>query len=124
MPPDADNCPNPNCREPIRYWQVQCRCGEFLGFPNYRAAAGHREESLKRSRAARDDAETPKVAPFLAKHEALAGRYRPAIAMPFAVSDDILRSGKYSNYGKRIESGEREPASAPNHAGRDIVGAK
>jgi hypothetical protein len=44
--------------------------------------------------------------------------------MPFAVCDDILRSGKYRNYDQRIESGEREPAGAVDHGDREIVGGR
>jgi hypothetical protein len=124
MPPDFSNCPNPDCGEPIKYWQVHCRCGHFLGYPNYRAAAAEREELMRRCEAARDDAETRRVAPLLAKLEALAEQSRPVIAMSFAACDNILRSDKYRNYDQRTDSGEREPASAQDHADRDMVGAK
>jgi hypothetical protein len=44
--------------------------------------------------------------------------------MDFAACDDILRSDKYRNYGQRVESHERQPAGAQNHADRGIVGER
>jgi hypothetical protein len=125
MPPHFSDCPNkPKCSAAAQYWQVHCRCGEFLGFPNYRAATAEREELVKRYEVARDDCETRRVAPSLAKLDALVERSRPVIAMSFATCDDILRSGKYRNYDLRTATGERDPASQQNHADRAMVGAK
>jgi hypothetical protein len=93
-------------------------------FPNHRAAAIERDELSKRYEAARNDPETRKVAPLLAKLESLAERSRPVIAMSFAACDDILRSDKYRNYDQRTGSGEREPANAQDHADRAMVGAR
>jgi hypothetical protein len=124
MPPHSSTCPNPDCGETIKYWQVHCRCGQFLGFPNYRAAAAEHEELMRRYDAARDDSEARRVAPLLAKLEALAEQSRPVIAMSFAACDDILRSDKYRNYDQRTDSREREPAGEQDHADRDMVGRK
>jgi hypothetical protein len=124
MPLHPSNCPNPECGKPIKYWEVHCRCGQLLGYPNYRAAAAEREDLMRRYEAARHDAEARRVAPLLAKVEALAEQSRPVIAMPFAVCDDILRSDKYRNYDQRMDSGEREPANAGDHADREMVGER
>lgn len=122
MPPHSSNCPD--CGEAVQYWQVHCRCGNFVGFPNYRAAAAERDELLKRYDAASRDADARRVAPLLAKLEAPAEQSRPVISMSFAACDDILRADKYRNYDQRIDSAEREPASAQDHADRDMVGAR
>jgi len=108
----------------VEYWQVYCRCGEFVGFPNYRAAAAENDELEERSRAAREDAATRGLTPLLDKLEALAEKSRPVIVMDFFVCDDILRSGKYRSYDKRVQSGERNPAHAPDHADRQMVAAR
>ena len=122
MPGHSENCPH--CGEVVEYWQVNCRCGEFVGFPNYRAATAEYDELEKRARAAHDDATTRGLATLLVKLEALATSSQPVIAMGFAACDDILRSGKYRNYDQRVESGERDPAKAPDHADRQMVGAR
>ena len=44
--------------------------------------------------------------------------------MPYAVADDLLRSGKYRNYHQRVESGERNPAAPDNASRREMVGAR
>ena len=125
MPPHSSDCPNKlECSAAAQYWQVHCRCGEFLGFPNYRAATAEREELVKRDKAARDDCESRGVAPSLTKVDALAEQSRPVIAMSFATCDDILRSNKYRNYDLRTATGERNPANPQNHADRAMVGAK
>jgi hypothetical protein len=120
----VSRCRDPRCGEAIKYWQVNCRCGEFLGFPNYRAAAAEHDELLTRYKAARKDAQARQVALLLAKLEALAEESRPVIAMSFAACDDILRSDKYRNYDQRNKSGEREPAGAQDHADRQMVDAR
>jgi hypothetical protein len=119
MPGHSKNCPN--CGDAVEYWQVNCRCGDFVGFPNYRAAAADYDELEKRERAARADATTRGLLPLLAKLEGLAEGSRPVIVMDFVVCDDILRSGKYRNYDKRVESGERNPAKATDHAERQMA---
>jgi hypothetical protein len=43
--------------------------------------------------------------------------------MAFTACDDLLRPGKYRNYDQRVESGERDPAIASDHADREKVGA-
>ncbi len=122
MPAHPSNCPD--CGEAIEYWRVQCRCGHFVGFPNYRDVAAERAELTKRHTAAQDDCKTRGVAHLLTKLEALAELSRPVIAMSFSACDDILRPGKYRNYHQRIDSGERDPSSAEDHADRDMVGAR
>jgi hypothetical protein len=118
-------CPNPECGEVVEYWQVHCRCGHFLDFPNFRAATAERDALVKRCDAARDDSQMRRVGPaLLAKLESLAEQSRPVIAMSFAACDDILRSDKYRNYDQRTSSGERFPASAQDHADRAMVGAR
>jgi hypothetical protein len=114
----------PDCQDPIEYWQVYCRCGHFLGFPNYRAAAAEHDELVRRSNAAHATSTRRGTAPLLGKVEALAEQSLPVIAMPFAACDDILRPGKYRNYDQRISSGERTPAGAQDHADREMVGAR
>ena len=117
-------CPDPECGETVEYWNVHCRCGQFLGFPNQRAAAAERVELEKLYDASRLDAEARKVALLLGKLEELAERCLPVIAMSFEACDDILRPGKYRNYHQRVDSGERDPASAQNHSDREMVGAR
>ena len=114
----------PECKEAIEYWRVHCRCGHFLGYPNYREAAAERSELKKRYVVARDDCTSRGVGSLLDKLKNLARMSRPVIAMPFAACDNILRPGKYRNYYQRIESGERDPASRIHHSDRDIVGAR
>ena len=121
---DADIRDCPACDEPIRESDVYCRCGHFLGFPNYRAAASERDELTRRYDVATADASRRGVASLLGKLEALVEGSRPVIAMPFQVCDDLLRYGKYRNYHQRIASGEREPAEGINHADREMVGAR
>jgi hypothetical protein len=123
MLPNPANCPEPDCNEPIKYWQVHCRCGHFLGYPNYREALAERDELMRRYVAARDDAEQRGAGLLLDKLEVLAEQSRPVIAIAFSACDDILRPGKYRNYDQRVESGEREPAVASDHADREKVGA-
>lgn len=123
MPPHFSDCPN-KCSEAAQYWQVHCRCGDFLGFPDYRAATAEREELVKRYEAARDASKKRGLSSSLAKLDALVEQSRPVIAMSFAACDDMLRSDKYRNYESRTASGERDPASAENHADRAMVGAK
>jgi hypothetical protein len=60
----------------------------------------------------------------LAKLEILAEKSQPVIVMSFGACDNILRSDKYRNYDKRVESGERNPAEARDHADRQIVAAR
>ncbi len=122
MPGHPENCPH--CGEVVEHWQVHCRCEEFIGFPNYRAAAAEYDELEKRALAARADATTRGLIPLLAKLEALAEKCRPVIVMDFSVCDDILRSDKYRNYDQRVESGERDPAKATDHADRQMAGAR
>lgn len=112
------------CGEPFDYWEVNCRCGKFLGFPNHRAAEAQRDELVKRYDFARNDTNQRNIGHLLAKIEALAEQSRPVIAMSFAACDDILRSGKYRNYHQRIQSGERVPATAQDHADRGMVGGR
>jgi hypothetical protein len=69
-----------------------------------------------------NDAARRSITPLLAKLEAIAKRSQPVINMDFAACDDILRSGKYRNYHQRIDSGERAPAKAQDHADRVKVG--
>lgn len=116
-------CINPDCREPVGYWEVNCRwCNQPLGFPNRRAAESERDELAKRYALARNDATQRNIEPLLNKLEILAEQSRPVINMPFAVGGNILRSDKYRNYYQRIDSGERAPATARNHADRVKVG--
>ena len=122
MPANSNYCPD--CAQTIEYWRVHCRCGHFVGFPNYREVAAERAELTKRHTAAQDDCKKRGVADLLTKLEALAEQSRPVIAMPFATSDDILRADKYRNYHQRIQSGERDPSSAEDHADREMVGAR
>jgi hypothetical protein len=122
MPTHPIKCPD--CGDSAGYWQVQCRCGHFLGFPNRREADGERAELEKRHSAALTDSQRRGLEPLLAKLEALADQSWPVIAMSFAACDDIMRSGKYRNYDQRIASGERDPASAQDHSDRKMVGAR
>jgi hypothetical protein len=114
----------PDCQKPVDYWRVQCRCGYFIGFPNWRAAYEERSQLGSRYTDATQDAANRNFSPLLTKLEALAGDARPVIAMPFAACDDILRSGKYRNYDQRVSSGERAPAASVNHSDREMVGEK
>lgn len=113
-----------DCGDDVDYWRVHCRCGQFVGFPNYRIAVSEHEELARRYEAARADAKARGIEPLLAQLEALAGQALPVIGMSFAACDDILRPGKYRNYHQRVESGERDPASMQDHADRDMVGAR
>jgi hypothetical protein len=61
---------------------------------------------------------------MLIELERLAEQSLPVINMSFAACDDMLRSGKYRNYDQRVESAEREPATAVNHADRAGVGER
>jgi hypothetical protein len=61
---------------------------------------------------------------MMAELEQLAGRSLPVINMPFAVCDDMLRSGKYRNYDQRVDNGDREPAGAVDHGDRELVGQR
>jgi len=79
---------------------------------------------MKRATAARDGARSRGLAPLLAKLEAIAEQSRPVTAMDFGVCDDILRSKKYGNYDRRVESGEREPAKELDHSDRQTVGGR
>ncbi len=125
MSMDFEDCPNkPRCLADAQYWIVHCRCGEFLGFPNYRAATKERDELVRRYEAARDDCERRGLAPVLAKFDALVERSRPVIVMSFLACDDILRAGKYRNYDFRVVTRERDPASEENHTERAMVGEK
>lgn len=117
-------CPDPDCGREVDYWRVHCICGQFVGFPNYRVVAAERAELAERYDAAQEDCEKRGVMHLLIKIEELCNKSQPVIAMPFAASDDILRDGKYRNYSQRIESGERDPAGAEDHADREIVGAR
>jgi len=122
MPAHSSNCPD--CGQVVEYWRVQCRCGHFVGFPNYRDVAAERAELTKRHTAAQDDCKKRRVASLLTKLEDLAEQSRPVIAMSFSACDDILRPGKYRNYHQRIDSGERDPSGAADHADREMVGAR
>jgi hypothetical protein len=113
------NCPDPDCNNPIKYWQVH----QFLGFPNYREACAERDELMRRYGAARDAALQRGAGLLLDRLEALAEQARPVIAMTFSACDDILRPGKYRTYDQRVESGERDPAMASDHADREKVDA-
>lgn len=120
MPAPSITCPD--CGRPVGYWEVHCRCGHFLGFPNQREALAERDVLGRRYDLARDDATRRGVAHLLGKLEALVAQSLPVICMPFATCDDILRAGKYRNYHERVESGERNPAGAQDHADRSMVG--
>jgi hypothetical protein len=116
------NCPD--CKKPVDYWRVHCRCGYFLGFPNRRQAEAERTELMTRYEAAHADAAARRVSTLLAGLERLADQSLPVINMSFAACDDIVRPGKYRNYDQRVESGERDPASALDHGDREIVGGR
>ena len=122
MPTHSSNCPD--CGQVVEYWRVQCRCGYFVGFPNYRDVAAERAELTTRHTAAQDDCKKRGVAPLLTKLEDLAEQSRPVIAMFFSACDEILRADKYRNYHQRIDSGERDPSGAEDHADREMVGAR
>jgi len=78
---------------------------------------------MRRYVAARNDAQQRGVGLLLDKLEVLTEQARPVIAMAFSACDDILRPGRYRNYDQRVESGERDPAIASDHADREKVGA-
>jgi hypothetical protein len=122
MPTHPIECPD--CHKPVGYWQVNCRCGCFLGFPNRRQAEAERADLSRRYDSANNDAAARRVLPLQEKLQLLADQSLPVINMPFAVCDDILRPGKYRNYDQRMESGERHPASAVNHGDREMVGER
>ena len=122
MAPHSLDCPD--CGKPIDYWRAQCRCGCFIGFPNWRAAQKERGELAARYAAAKQDATSRNVLSLVTKLETLAGQARPVIAMTFGACDDILRSGKYRNYDQRVGSGERDPATSANHSDRKMAGEK
>jgi hypothetical protein len=115
----------PVCGRAPQYWEVTCsRCSNFLGFPNRRAAEGERVELSRRYDAARAEAVTRGLSSLVETLEAVAHHSLPVISMGFEVCDDILRPDKYRNYHQRVDSGERNPAAAENHADREIVGAR
>jgi hypothetical protein len=59
MPALSRNCHD--CGQAISYWEVHCRCGQFIGCPNYRAATAEREVLRTRYDAARVECETRMV---------------------------------------------------------------
>jgi hypothetical protein len=122
MPGHPISCPD--CGEPVEYWRVHCRCGQFLGYPNHRAAESERADLTARCDSAREDAKGRGVASLLAKLETLVEQSRPVISMSFAACDDLMRAGKYRNYHQRVASAERSPAREQDHADRDIVGGR
>lgn len=122
MPSHSIDCPD--CHKAVAYWQVHCRCGCFLGYPNRRQAEAERGDLLRRYELAKSDATARGVLSLQEKLEQLADGSLPVINMSFAACDDILRSGKYRNYDQRLESGEREPASFANHGDREMVGER
>lgn len=122
MSAPSGNCPD--CGIAFEYWQAHCRNGHLVGFPNYRAAEAERVELSARFQAAGDNARNRGLASLLAKLDTLAQSSQPVIVMSFAACDNILRSDKYRNYDKRLESGERNPAEARDHADRQMVAAR
>lgn len=77
---------------------------------------------MQRYDASRNDATKRGVQGLLDKLERVADQSLPVVCMSFAACDDILRPGKYRNYEERVESGERDPADAQDHADRMMVG--
>jgi len=109
------------CKHESDYSQVHCRCGNFLGFPNYRAALAEQTALQARYAAARADAATRGVEALLSDLEGIAERALPTIAMPLDVCDLILRSDKYRNYSQRVARRERPPAAQWDHGNRMMV---
>ncbi|MBI1867580.1 MAG: hypothetical protein HYS06_04705 [Methylocystis sp.] len=123
MPTHSIKCPV--CGDTIDYWRVYCRREHFVGYPNRRAAEGESDELAARHEKARQDASKRRVpSSLLAKLEALAEASQPVIDMRVSVCDNLLRGGKYRNYDQRVESDERPPASAQDHADREMVGSR
>lgn len=115
-----ENCPE--CGSAVAYWQVNCRCGRFLSFPNFRAALAERSALSARYGKAIEESGARGTAKQIQRLEEIAEQSNPVITMPFPACDDILRSGKYRNYHQRIFSSERHPATRENHADRSMVG--
>ena len=113
-----------NCHEPVEYWQVRCRCEQFLGFPHRRMAEDERVALRDRHDAATLDCEARGVTRLLDALENLAEMSRPVIAMPFEACDLVLCMDKYRNYHQRVAAGERPPARPGDHGDRDMVRAR
>ena len=122
MSTQPETCPA--CKRPIDYWRVRCRCGLFVGFPNHRAVSAERDELDRRYKDAKAGCQAMGLEHLLTELEQLAEQSRPVISMSFEACDDILRSGKYHNYSRRVDSGERTLADATNHSDRETVGAR
>jgi hypothetical protein len=103
------------------YSAVWCRCGEFLGFPNFRAAIAERPELTARYQAARTDAKTRGIERLLDQLEALADAALPVIAMTVDVCDLLLRGAKYESYSQGIMRKDRAPARQMDHGDRMAV---
>jgi hypothetical protein len=115
----------PECGAAVDYWRAHCRrCGDFIGYPNRRAAEAERTKLWERYAVAREDADRRGVRPLLDKLEALAAQSLPVIGMDFKACDDVLRSGKYRTYHQRVEGGERDPAAEQDHSNRAMVEAR
>ena len=91
------------------YSAVRCRCGEFLGYPNFRAAEAERPELEARYQAARADAGSRGVESLLDQLETLADAALPVIAVPLDVCDLLLRGAKYETYSQRVARKDRPP---------------
>ncbi|HEX8514442.1 MAG TPA: hypothetical protein VF688_15210 [Allosphingosinicella sp.] len=110
------------CGEPITdYASPHCRCGHFLGWPNFRKAYSERDVLLERYQSATASLVSRSLSNLQAALEKLAQDAVPVISMTCEAADDLLRSGKYQNYHFQVEVGRRLIATELNHGVRLMV---
>jgi hypothetical protein len=111
-----------SCGEPITdYSASQCRCGHFLGWPNFRKADSERADLTQRYQAATGDLAARNLSNLQIELERIARDSYPVISMTCEACDDLLRGEKYQNYHLQIEVGRRLIASEVNHGDRLLV---
>ena len=112
------------CGRSIDTDTVYCRCTNFVGFPNVRAALDEQNALQARYLKARQDCRKRGVANVLNRLETIAGESQPAITMSYEACDGLLRSKKYQNYNLRLEASLRGIAAPVDHADRESVGVR
>jgi len=117
----AERCPVCQVEVPD-YSAPNCsRCGNLIGWPNYRKALFEQPVLDARYQSARADLDGNGLTLLREQVERLAEASLPVVGMDANACSDLLKGGKYRNYHYRVEIGDRDIASEANHGNRSMV---